>query len=122
MNLSGDPIFESATSLAQAIRTGEVSSEEVVDAHLRRIAEVNPSLNAVVHIAASSAVAEARAADVRRAVGAAVGALHGVPVTIKDNHDVAGMPCTARSTWPRRGGHPVTLATRCGTALAAASA
>ena len=95
MNLSGDPIFESATSLAQAIRTGEVSSEEVVEAHLRRIAEVNPSLNAVVHVGASCALAEARAADARRAAGTAVGPLHGVPVTIKDNHDVAGMPCTA---------------------------
>ena len=43
-----DPIYASATSLARAIRTRDVSSEEVVEAHLRRIAEVNPSLNAVV--------------------------------------------------------------------------
>lgn len=95
MNLSGDPIFESATSLARAIRSGEISSEEIVSAHLRRIAETNPSLNAVVHVAAAIALAEARAADAQRRAGAAIGPLHGVPVTIKDNHDVAGMPCTA---------------------------
>src|SRR5262245_36458913 len=90
-----DPIDASATSLARAIRTRDVSSEEVVEAHLRRIAEVNPSLNAVVQLAASSARAEARAADARLAAGAAIGPLHGVPVTIKDVHDVAGLPCTA---------------------------
>src|SRR5690349_18725755 len=95
MNAVVDPIFASAKSLARAIRTGELSSEEVVAAHLRRIAEVNQSLNAVVHVAASSARAEAQAADARLAAGAAVGPLHGVPVTIKDNHDVAGLPCTA---------------------------
>jgi amidase len=90
-----DPIFASATTLARAIRTGETSSEEVLQAHLRRIAEVNPLLNAVVHVAAESARTEARAADARLAAGAPVGPLHGVPVTIKDNHDVAGLPCTA---------------------------
>jgi amidase len=90
-----DPTFASASSLARAIRTGEISSEELVEAHLRRIAEANQSLNAVVHVAGLSARADARAADARLAAGAAVGPLHGVPITIKDNHDVAGMPCTA---------------------------
>ena len=95
MNAVLDPTFASVTSMAHAIRCREISSEEVVEAHLRRIAEVNLSLNAVVHVAASSARAEARAADARLAAGAAVGPLHGVPVTIKDNHDVAGLPGTA---------------------------
>jgi amidase len=95
MNAVVDPIFASAKSLARAIRTGELSSEEVVAAHLGRIAEVNQSLNAVVHVAASSARADAQAADARLAAGAPIGPLHGVPVTIKDNHDVAGLPCTA---------------------------
>jgi amidase len=95
MNAVVDPIFASAKSLARAIRIGELSSEEVVAAHLRRIAEANQSLNAVVHVAGSSARAESQAADARLAAGAPVGPLHGVPVTIKDNHDVAGLPCTA---------------------------
>jgi Asp-tRNA(Asn)/Glu-tRNA(Gln) amidotransferase A subunit family amidase len=43
-----EPIFASATFLARAIRGGEISSEMVVQEHLRRIAEVNASLNAVV--------------------------------------------------------------------------
>ena len=90
-----DPIYSSATSLARAIRAGDVSSEEVIEAHLRRIAEVNPLLNAVVHVAASTARAEARGADARLAAGAAAGPLHGVPVTIKEIYDVAGLPCTA---------------------------
>ena len=89
-----DPIYASAASLARAIRTREVSSEDVVEAHLRRIAAVNPSLNAVVQVAAS-ARAEARAADARLAASDDIGPLHGVPVTIKDVHDVAGLPCTA---------------------------
>jgi amidase len=93
-----DPIFASAVSLARAIRSREISSEAVVQAHLRRIAEVNPSLNAVVQVAGPSAHAEARAADARLAAGDDVGPLHGVPVTIKDVHDVAGLPCTAGTT------------------------
>jgi amidase len=95
MNAVVDPVFASAASLARAIRTGKMSSEEIVEAHLRRIAEANPALNAVVHVAASSARAAARAADAHRAAGAAMGPLHGVPITIKDNHDVGGLPGTA---------------------------
>src|SRR5688572_20301263 len=90
-----DPIFASAISLARAIRSREISSEAVVQEHFRRIAEVNPSLNAVVEVAGPSAQAEARAADARLAAGDDVGPLHGVPVTIKDVHDVAGLPSTA---------------------------
>ncbi|MDF3042222.1 MAG: amidase, partial [Thermomicrobiales bacterium] len=53
----------SATRLAAAIRAKRVSSEEVVAAHLRRIDQVNPGLNAVVQLAADRALAEARQAD-----------------------------------------------------------
>ena len=65
------------------IRAREVSSLEVVDAHLLRIAEVNPRLNAVVQIA-DDARERARAADDALARGDDVGALHGVPFTVKD--------------------------------------
>src|SRR5215472_13458897 len=88
-HLMFDPTGASATSLARSIRTRDVSSAEIVEATLRRIADVNPSLNAVTQVAGSSARAEARAADARLAAGDDVGPLHGVPVPIKDVHDVA---------------------------------
>ena len=55
--------YASAKTIAQAIRDKEVSAVEVVEAHLQRIDEVNPKLNAVVHLAADRALSEAREAD-----------------------------------------------------------
>jgi amidase len=84
----------SARELASAIRSGRASSREVVEAHLRRIDEVNPRLNALAAVLAESAVAAAEAADRAVASGAPLGALHGVPVSVKENVDVAGLPTT----------------------------
>ena len=83
-----------ALELAGLISRKEVSSREVVAAHLARIDEVNPHLNAVVRRWDADSLAAADAAD--RAVGAgdSLGALHGVPVTIKENIDLAGTPTT----------------------------
>src|ERR671912_1123065 len=81
----------SATRLAAAIRAKRVSSEEVVAAHLRRIDQVNPGLNAVVQLAADRALAEARQADTALARGDVLGPLHGVPFTAKDTFDAVGM-------------------------------
>jgi amidase len=85
----------SATELAEAIRSRQTSSQEVIEAHLRRIEAVNASVNAVTVVLAEQALEAAKAAD--RAVGAGGGALppfHGVPFTIKGNIDVAGTPTT----------------------------
>ncbi len=87
-------VFASATALARAIRTKEVSSEEVVDAYLQRIEKVNPKLNAVVHLAPDAFRLQAREADVALSQGHIRGPLHGVPITVKDNIEVAGMICT----------------------------
>src|SRR4051794_2138268 len=87
-------VFRSASALARAIRTRDVSSVEVVEAHLRRIEAVNPALNAVVHLDRDGALAAARTADAELTRGGTIGPLHGVPVTVKDNLDVAGLPCT----------------------------
>lgn len=87
-------VSASVTSLAQAIREKKVSAVEVIEAHLRRIEEVNPRLNAVVCLAAERALGEARAADAALVRGAAVGPLHGVPMTIKDSLDTAGLVST----------------------------
>ena len=87
-------IFASAASLARAIRARQVSSEEVVDAYLRRIEAINPALNSVVQVRAEEARAEARRADEALARSKRVGPLHGVPFTVKDTYDVADMICT----------------------------
>lgn len=87
-------IYASAKTIAQAIRNKEVSAVEVVEAHLRRIDEVNPKLNAVVHLAADRALAEARKADAATARGESKGPLHGVPMTVKDSHDAEGLVST----------------------------
>jgi amidase len=87
-------IYASATALARAIRAKEVSAAEVVHAHLQRIAEVNPALNAVVQLCAEAAQAEARAADAALVRGQTTGPLHGVPMTIKDSLDTAGVITT----------------------------
>jgi amidase len=84
----------SATTLARMIRSGAVTAEEVVQAHLARIAEVNPLLNALVAPTGEQALADARAADVALEHGAPVGPLHGVPFSVKDWIDACGLPCT----------------------------
>src|SRR4051794_11690721 len=86
---------DSAHGMAARIRAGEVSSRDVVDAHLARIEAVNPHLNAVVRVLAEQARSAADAADAARAEGAPLGPLHGVPFTVKENIDVAGTPTTS---------------------------
>jgi amidase len=87
-------IYASATRLAQMIRDNEVSSEEVIEAYLQRIAAVNPRINAVVQVAADAARAQAREADAALARGEIKGPLHGVPMTVKDAWDTAGLVST----------------------------
>ena len=87
-------IYASATSIAQAIRDKRVSATEVVEAHLQRIAAVNPTLNAVVQSVGPRARLEALAADQALARGELRGPLHGVPMTIKDSLDTAGVIST----------------------------
>ena len=82
----------SATEMAQQIATGALSSSEVVEAHIRRIEEVNPLINAVVVPLFEQARREAKAADTALARGESLGPLHGVPITIKESFDVAGTP------------------------------
>lgn len=86
--------YKPAAELATLIRDGEVTSQEVVEAHLSRIREVNPALNAVVQLTADLAMDSARRADEFRAAGEELGPLHGVPFTVKDNIPVAGVVMT----------------------------
>ncbi len=80
----------SAGELAYLIRSGQVSSREVVQAHLDRIEEVNASVNAVTVTLADEALAAADEADRVRGTGP----FHGVPFTIKENIDCVGSPTT----------------------------
>ncbi len=83
-----------AAQLARAIAETTVSSVEVIDAHLARIEAVNPSVNAIVKVLAEQARAMAIEADAKVKSGAPLGPLHGVPFTIKENIDMAGLPTT----------------------------
>ena len=84
----------SAVELAAAIRDGELSSVEVVEAYAGRIEAEDGAINAVVVRCFDEALEEAREADRRVASGDATGPLHGVPVTIKEAIAVAGLPWT----------------------------
>jgi amidase len=83
-----------ALELADRIRKREVSSREVLEAHLARVDEVNPHLNAVVRVLADEARAAADQADAATAAGTASGPFHGVPISVKENIDLAGTPTT----------------------------
>ena len=90
-----DKLWKSGvTELAEMIRSGEISSREVIQAHLDRIEEVNPKLNAVTVVLGEQALEAADKADQRLAAGEAVGPLHGVPMTVKENIDLVGSATT----------------------------
>jgi amidase len=76
------------SEMASMVRAGSISSLELVNAHLDRIERVNPHLNAFTMVLADQARESARRAD----QGLKTGALHGVPVTVKDSFDAAGLP------------------------------
>jgi amidase len=87
--------FSSATALARAIRSRQLSSEEVTRAFLARMRDVNPKIHAVVQVQWDRAIELARQADARLARGEPLGPLHGVPITIKDSLDTTGIISTA---------------------------
>ena len=90
-----DLCFRTASDLARAIRHREVSSTEVVNAFLARIAARNSALNAIVTLDEAKAREKARLADEAVAKGNLWGPLHGVPVTFKDVFETAGLRTTA---------------------------
>lgn len=80
-----------ACDIAAAVATGRLRAVAVVTAHLERIAAINPRLNAMVQITADAALRVAAVADAQVARGAPLGPLHGVPFTVKDVIDAAGV-------------------------------
>lgn len=84
----------SAVELEQLLARGEVRSVEIVEALHARADEVEPKVGAFAHQLRKQALAEAKAADEARARGESMGPLHGLPITVKENVDVGGMPST----------------------------
>jgi amidase len=89
-----DLISKSVTEIAQMIRERQVTATQVVKACYDRIDVVNPKINAVVAQCRERAFAEAAEADAMTAAGKSKGPLHGVPFTIKDSFDTAGVVST----------------------------
>jgi amidase len=89
-----EALLRSATEAAGMLRRKEVSARELTELLLARIEAVNPAVNAVVELRPEAALREAAAADEATARGAAAGPLHGVPMTIKESFNLAGLHTT----------------------------
>ncbi|SFC39561.1 aspartyl/glutamyl-tRNA(Asn/Gln) amidotransferase subunit A [Nocardioides terrae] len=90
-------IRKTAAEQADALAAGEVTSVELVQAHLDQIAATNGDLNAFLHVDVPGALAQAAASDERRSAGSPLHALDGVPIAIKDVLTTEGLPTTAGS-------------------------
>ncbi len=90
-----DLVFKSAHQLAQMIRDRTISATEIVEAYLSQIFKHNSALNAICTLNADSARSRAKQADEALASGELWGALHGVPITIKDFYETQGVRTTA---------------------------
>jgi amidase len=86
--------FRTATQLAAAVRTKKIGCVELLELYLKRIEQHNPKLNAVIALDVAGGRKRAKAADKALAKGEVWGPLHGVPMTIKESFDVAGLPTT----------------------------
>jgi len=87
--------YFSASELAAKIRTGELTSRQTTESFFAQIKKHNPAYNAVVTLNEANALAQADRADRARANGEILGALHGVPITIKDTYKVKGLRATS---------------------------
>jgi aspartyl-tRNA(Asn)/glutamyl-tRNA(Gln) amidotransferase subunit A len=107
--MTGKIVNLDASRLAELIATRDLSPVEVVEAHLDRIAEINPKVNAIVTVV-DTARAAAKKAEQAILAGEKVGPLHGVPFTVKDSLDTAGI-LTQRGSPIFKGRVPATDAT-----------
>jgi aspartyl-tRNA(Asn)/glutamyl-tRNA(Gln) amidotransferase subunit A len=95
--VNSDITRSSAAELAHALGSRELSSVEVVQAHLDRIAAVDAEVHAFLHVDPDGALAAAREVDQRRAAGDELHVLAGVPIAVKDVMATKGMPTTCGS-------------------------
>ncbi|MDE2361264.1 MAG: amidase [Hyphomicrobiales bacterium] len=93
--MDGNLAFASAATLAEMVRTKRIGAVELLDLYLRRVERLNPRINAVIAQQADVARKHAAQRDAETAKGESRGALHGVPMTVKEAFDVPGLA----STW-----------------------
>ena len=91
------PSYATIAETRQRYRDREISPVEVIKAHLERARDLQPRLNALVHLDVESALARARGAETALAKNEALPSLAGIPLTVKSCIDVAGWPCPAGS-------------------------
>jgi aspartyl-tRNA(Asn)/glutamyl-tRNA(Gln) amidotransferase subunit A len=95
--------LQSITTLAPKVASGALRSERLTEDALAAIAKLQPALNAFITVTGDAALQRARDADKEIAAGRYLGPLHGMPISLKDLVDVAGVPTTAASKL--RAGH-----------------
>lgn len=92
-----DPCLLSAAEMANALLAGDFTSQQLVQAHLDRIAALDPTIHAYLHVDAEGALATAREVDAARAADEPLPPMAGVPIAVKDVACTMGMPTTAGS-------------------------
>ncbi|HEV3471798.1 MAG TPA: amidase family protein, partial [Actinomycetota bacterium] len=90
-----DPCLGSATALADALARKKLSSRELLELYLQRVDKLNPELNAVVTLDVERAMVRATELDEILTRSGPVGPLHGLPITVKDCFETAGIRTTA---------------------------
>lgn len=87
--------LQSAVQMGRRMASGELSAEQILDAVLEQVRALNGTLNAIVTLNEAGAREQARSADEARARGESLGPLHGIPITIKDSFETAGLLTTS---------------------------
>lgn len=93
--MNDDPALLPASNLVAALRRGEMGSLELLDHYLQRVAGLNAEINAVVTMDIERARLEAKRADDLLSKGESIGPLHGLPITVKDSFETAGLTTTS---------------------------
>jgi aspartyl-tRNA(Asn)/glutamyl-tRNA(Gln) amidotransferase subunit A len=96
------PVLEDAKALAGALSAGKLTAASLTEAALAQISATDHTIRAFISILAQTAGAEAAASDARRAAGKVLGPLDGIPVAVKDNIAVAGVPTTSGTAASRQ--------------------